>query len=66
MTRLSLDDPVSKYLPEFKTLWVQDKGGVKTALARKSVILVKYAAFFAAECSACAREYAAGIIRKGT
>ena len=27
--KLNLDDPVSKYLPEFKTLWVEVKSGVE-------------------------------------
>ena len=27
--RLNLDDPVSKYLPEFGTLWVEEKSGVE-------------------------------------
>ena len=42
MTRLSLDDPVSKYLPEFKTLWVQtsDTNGVRVLKKAKNVLTV--------------------------
>jgi len=41
--KLSLDDPVSKYLPEFKELWVQDsdKDGVKTLHRVKNVLTVR-------------------------
>ena len=41
--RLSLDDPVSKYLPEFKELWVQDseKDGVRTLHRAKNVLTVR-------------------------
>ena len=41
--RISLDDPVSKYLPEFKDLWVQDseKDGVKTLHKAKNVLTVR-------------------------
>ena len=41
--RISLDDPVSKYLPEFKELWVQDseQDGVKTLHKAKNVLTVR-------------------------
>ncbi len=41
--KLSLDDPVSKYLPEFNELWVQDsdKDGVKTLHKAKNVLTVR-------------------------
>ena len=41
--KLSLDDPVSKYLPEFKDLWVQDsdKDGVRTLHKAKNVLTVR-------------------------
>ena len=41
--KLSLDDPVSKYLPEFKELWVLDeeKDGVKTLHKAKNVLTVR-------------------------
>ena len=41
--KLSLDDPVSKYLPEFNELWVQDsdKDGVKTFHKAKNVLTVR-------------------------
>lgn len=41
--KLSLDDPVSKYLPEFATLWVQDseKDGVRTLHKAKNVLTVR-------------------------
>ena len=41
--RLSLDDPVSKYLPEFKELWVLDgeKDGVRTFHKAKNVLTVR-------------------------
>lgn len=41
--KISLDDPVSKYLPEFKELWVQDsdKDGVKTLHKAKNVLTVR-------------------------
>ena len=41
--RLSLDDPVSKYLPEFKELWVLDgeKDGVRTLHKAKNVLTVR-------------------------
>ena len=41
--KISLDDPVSKYLPEFKTLWVQTKNetGVKTLEKAKNVLTVR-------------------------
>ena len=41
--KLSLDDPVSKYLPEFKELWVQDsdKDGIRTLHKAKNVLTVR-------------------------
>lgn len=41
--KLSLDDPVSKYLPEFKELWVltSNKNGVKTLTKAKNVLTVR-------------------------
>ena len=41
--RISLDDPVSKYLPEFAELWVQDeeKDGVRTLHKAKNVLTVR-------------------------
>ena len=41
--KLSLDDPVSKYLPEFKELWVQDgqNDSVRTFHKAKNVLTVR-------------------------
>ena len=41
--KISLDDPVSKYLPEFKELWVLDgeKDGVKTLRKAKNTLTVR-------------------------
>jgi CubicO group peptidase (beta-lactamase class C family) len=41
--KLSLDDPVSKYLPEFKDLWVevQNKDGVRVLNKAKNVLTVR-------------------------
>lgn len=41
--KLSLDDPVSKYLPEFSELWVLDgeKDGIKTLHKAKNVLTVR-------------------------
>ena len=41
--KISLDDPVSKYLPEFKTLWVQtsNSNGVKTLTKAKNILTVR-------------------------
>ena len=41
--KISLDDPVSKYLHEFKTLWVLEgeKDGVKTLRKAKNVLTVR-------------------------
>ena len=41
--KLSLDDPVSKYLPEFKELWVQvqNKDGVRILHKAKNVLTVR-------------------------
>ena len=41
--RLNLDDPVSKYLPEFGTLWVETKreNGVRTLEKAKNVLTVR-------------------------
>lgn len=41
--KLSLDDPVSKYLPEFATLWVQDSeiDGVRTFHKAKNALTIR-------------------------
>ena len=41
--KLSLDDPVSKYLPEFKELWIQDyeKDGVRVLRKAKNVLTIR-------------------------
>ena len=41
--KLNLDDPVSKYLPEFKTLWVNggESNGVKTLVKAKNALTVR-------------------------
>ncbi len=41
--RISLDDPVSKYLPEFATLWVEGakKDGVRTLRKARNVLTVR-------------------------
>lgn len=41
--KISLDDPVSKYLPEFKELWVlsSNKNGVKTLVKAKNTLTVR-------------------------
>ena len=41
--KLSLDDPVAKYLPEFGILWVQtsDKDGVRTLTKAKNTLTVR-------------------------
>ena len=41
--KLNLDDPVSKYLPEFGTLWVKtsEKDGVRTLTKAKNVLTVR-------------------------
>lgn len=43
--RLNLDDPVSKYLPEFKDLWVleSDTNGVRRVVKAKNVLTVRMA-----------------------
>lgn len=56
--KISLDDPVSKYLPEFNELWVQDsdKDGVKTLHKAKNVLTIRmvlnHTGGFPFECSA--------------
>lgn len=56
--KLSLDDPVSKYLPEFKELWVEDsnKDGIKKLHKAKNVLTVRmclnHTGGFPFECSA--------------
>lgn len=56
--KLALDDPVSKYLPEFNELWVldSDKDGVKTIHRAKNVLTVRmvlnHTGGFPFECSA--------------
>ncbi len=41
--KISLDDPVAKYLPEFKTLWVQTSAsnGVRTLTKAKNVLTIR-------------------------
>ena len=41
--RISLDDPVSKYLPEFKILWVltSEKDGVRTLVKAKNTLTIR-------------------------
>ena len=41
--KISLDDPVSKYLPEFKTLWIKssESNGVRTLVKAKNVLTVR-------------------------
>ena len=41
--RISLDDPVSKYLPEFANLWVQDgiKDGIRTLHRARNVLTIR-------------------------
>ena len=41
--KLNLDDPVSKYLPEFKTLWVKtsETNGVRTLTKAKNTLTVR-------------------------
>ncbi|MDD3155220.1 MAG: serine hydrolase [Victivallaceae bacterium] len=41
--KISLDDPVSKYLPEFKELWVlaSNRDGVKTLAKAKNVLTIR-------------------------
>lgn len=41
--KISLDDPVSKYLPEFETLWVNggESNGVKKLIKAKNVLTVR-------------------------
>ncbi len=41
--KITLDDPVSKYLPEFKTLWIDcgETNGVKTLKKAKNVLTVR-------------------------
>ena len=43
--RISLDDPVSKYLPEFGTLWVESKGkdGTRVLRRARNVLTVRMA-----------------------
>lgn len=56
--KMSLDDPVSKYLPEFGELWVLDgvKDGIKTLHRAKTVLTVRmclnHTGGFPFECSA--------------
>ncbi len=42
--KLNLDDPISKYLPEFKTLWICDynKNGVKLLRAAQNVLTLRH------------------------
>ena len=64
--RLNLDDPVSKYLPEFKTLWVAgpETNGVKVLRKAKNVLTVRmclnHTGGFPFECSAKQRTIPGG------
>ena len=64
--KLSLDDPVSKYLPEFKELWVQvqNKDGVRVLNKAKNVLTVRmvlnHTGGFPFECSAKRRDVRGG------
>ena len=64
--KISLDDPVSKYLHEFKVLWVLDeeKDGVKTLHKAKNVLTVRmvlnHTGGFPFECSAKRRDVRGG------
>ena len=64
--KISLDDPVSKYLHEFKELWVLDeeKDGVKTLHKAKNVLTVRmvlnHTGGFPFECSAKRRDVRGG------
>ena len=42
--KITLDDPVSKYLPEFGTLWVKDsdKDGIRTLHKAKNVLTIRH------------------------
>ena len=41
--KISLDDPVHKYLPEFKELWIEqsNKNGVKTLVKAKNTLTIR-------------------------
>ena len=41
--KISLDDPVSKYIPEFGTLWIEksNKDGVRTLVKAKNALTVR-------------------------
>jgi CubicO group peptidase (beta-lactamase class C family) len=41
--KISLDDPVSKYIPEFSTLWIEqsNKDGVRTLVKAKNTLTVR-------------------------
>ena len=41
--KITLDDPVSKYLPEFKTLWINagEQDGVKNLVKAKNVLTIR-------------------------
>ena len=64
--KISLDDPVSKYLPEFKTLWVDagETNGVRTLVKAKNVLTVRmvlnHTGGFPFECSAKRRDVRGG------
>ena len=64
--KVSLDDPVSKYLHEFGTLWVQveEKDGVRTLRKAKNVLTVRmvlnHTGGFPFECSAKRRDVRGG------
>lgn len=64
--KLNLDDPVSKYLPEFETLWVLDeeKDGIRTLHKARNVLTVRmvmnHTGGFPFECSAKRRDVRGG------
>lgn len=64
--RISLDDPVSKYLPEFKNLWVmaEEKGDTMTLRKAKNTLTVRmvmnHTGGFPFECSAKRRDVRGG------
>ena len=64
--KLSLDDPVSKYLPEFKTLWVRESGNDSTIVLKKARnvltlrMVLNHTGGFPFECSAKRRDVRGG------
>ncbi|MGN1045621.1 MAG: serine hydrolase domain-containing protein [Candidatus Cryptobacteroides sp.] len=64
--RVSLDDPVSKYLPEFGTLWIQESVSDSTIVLRKARnvltirMVLNHTGGFPFECSAKRRDVRGG------